>query len=96
MGNAVSDIITYDGTRFMTEADVDQEFVDIWVALDTTETPNASRGYLVASIKDEDMYSRSRLADYIDDYAEQNPGRSYILICGSENRGDYFHVAILN
>ena len=43
-------LIRYDGTRLLTEADIDQEFLGKTVLLDCREFPNQSRGYLIASV----------------------------------------------
>ena len=40
----------YDGTRLLTEADIDHEFLGKTVLLDCREFPNQSRGYLIASV----------------------------------------------
>ena len=43
-------LIRYDGTRLLTEADVDQEFLGKTVLLDCREFPSGYEGYLIASV----------------------------------------------
>ena len=43
-------LIRYDGTRLLTEVDIDHEFLGKTVLLDCREFPNQSRGYLIASV----------------------------------------------
>jgi len=47
------EIIRYDGTRLMTEEDVDREFLGYVVLLDNKDYPNSNKGYLLASAEGE-------------------------------------------
>ena len=46
-------LIRYDGTRILTEADVDREFLGKTVLLDGKDFPNQIKGYLIASVDNE-------------------------------------------
>ena len=46
-------LIRYDGTRVLTEADVDREFLGKTVLLDCRMFPNEVKGYLIASVDNE-------------------------------------------
>ena len=46
-------LIRYDGTRLLTEADVDREFLGKTVLLDGKNFPNQIKGYLIASVDNE-------------------------------------------
>ena len=85
-----TDIIRYDGTRFMTEEDVDREFTGHWVLLKTTGRPNTHEGYLVASAE-----GRDELRPELSDIAITEFGSRAKIIYGCKTRGDSLHVQIL-
>ena len=43
-------LVRYDGTRLLTEADIDREFLGKTVLLDSRDFPNQSKGYLIAAV----------------------------------------------
>ena len=73
----------YDGTRLLTEADVDREFLGKTVLLDGRMFPNQNKGYLIASVDAE----RDQV-DLLDDilYGEYNG--SGLIITGSKAKGE--------
>ena len=73
----------YDGTRILTEADVDREFLGKTVLLDCREFPRGDRGYLIASV-DADR-EQIELLDEIK-YGEYG-GRG-LIITGSKAKGE--------
>ena len=83
-------IIRYDGTRFITEEEIDSEFMWQWVLIRTDGKPNAHAGYLVASaLGTNDL--RSPLEDIgIDEFNCQAK-----IIYGCESRGGNLHVELL-
>jgi hypothetical protein len=46
----IMSLTRYDGTRLLTEAEVDSEFLGKTVLLDCRKFPNQSKGYLIASV----------------------------------------------
>jgi len=85
------EITRYDGTRFITEEEIDREFTGHWVLI-TTDQINAHEGYLVASAIDRsDFNFRSALEDIgLDEYKGQAK-----IIYGCEERGINLHVELL-
>ena len=49
-GEPVMKITRYDGTRFITEEEIDQEFTGQWVLI-TINHINANEGYLIPSLE---------------------------------------------
>jgi len=73
----------YDGTRLLTETDVDNEFLGKTVLLDCRNFPNQIKGYLIASVNNE----REQVL-FLDDikYNELNGYGS--IVTGSEAKGE--------
>ncbi|MCL2198631.1 MAG: hypothetical protein FWB80_06890 [Defluviitaleaceae bacterium] len=85
------DIIRYDGTRFITEEEVDQEFTGKWVLVSLIGTDNPwDGGYLVASAdgRDELRYPLSEIA--MDEFNSNAK-----VIYGCKERGGNLHVELL-
>jgi len=81
------EIIKYDGTRFMTESDVDREFLGHCVIL--VGDSNEVEGYLVASAKgDRDAYKA--ISEYAFSVGANfvRSGGGYWIVSGSDKRGD--------
>jgi|GEM_PF-1578273 len=76
-------LIRYDGTRLLTEEDVDREFLGKTVLLDGREFPNQSKGYLIASVD-----ATREQVEFLDEikYGELN-GYGYI-VTGSSAKGE--------
>jgi hypothetical protein len=79
----IMSLIRYDGTRILTETDVDREFLGKSVLLDCRKFPNQSKGYLIASV-DADRYQVSLLDEII---MGEYGGRGLILT-GSKAKGE--------
>lgn len=76
-------LIRYDGTRILTEADVDREFLGKTVLLDCREFPKGDRGYLVAA-GDADREQFELLLDIkMDEFGGQG-----LIITGSKAKGE--------
>ena len=73
----------YDGTRILTEADVDREFLGKTVLLDGRMFPNQNKGYLIASVD-----AKRDQVELLDDilYGEYNG--SGLIITGSKAKGE--------
>ena len=83
------DIIRYDGTRFITEEEIDREFEGHWVLI-TIKNDLDREGYLVASAKGEDK-NRSIIDGIgIDEYDAKAT-----IIYGCKTRGESLHVELL-
>jgi len=77
-------LIRYDGSRLLTEADIDREFLGKTVLLDCTDFPNQSRGYLVASVD-----AMSDQVDLLDNIKmNEHNGRKLMIITGSKAKGE--------
>lgn len=74
----------YEGTRILTEADVDREFLGKTVLLDCREFPRGDRGYLVASV-DAD---REHEVDFLDDIIMNEYSGHGLIITGSKAKGE--------
>ena len=87
------DLVRYDGTRFITEEEIDREFTGHWVLIATNSRVNAREGFLIASAKDIDERNmRSELADIgLDEYN----GHAKIIY-GCKTRGMNLHVELLD
>ena len=86
------DITRYDGTRFITEEEIDREFTGQWVLINLKNPDNPwDGGYLVASADGRDEM-HPILADIgIDEFDCKTR-----IIYGCKTRGDSFHVQILD
>ena len=84
------EITRYDGTRFITEEEIDIEFTGQWVLI-STDRINAHEGYLVASAADEgDVRSE------IEDIGIEEFGSRAKIIYGCTTRGSSLHVELLD
>jgi len=82
-------ITRYDGTRFITEEEIDREFTDHWVLIATAKAVDR-KGYLVASADgDDDNYAP--LSDIAIDELNSNAK----VIYGCKERGGDFHAQLL-
>ena len=85
------DIIKYDGTRFITEEEIDNEFTEKWVLVKLVENGSFRDGYLIASA-DDTPENRWALDDIgMDEYDGQAT-----IIYGCKTRGQNLHVALLD
>ena len=76
-------LIRYDGTRLITGAEIDREFLGKTVLIDCRNFPNEIKGYLIASV-DADR-EQILLLDEIK-YNEMN-GRG-LIVTGSKAKGE--------
>ena len=77
-------LIRYDGTRILTEADVDREFLGKTVLLDCRAFPRGDKGYLVASVdadKEQDV-------NFLDDIIMSEYNGRGIIVTGSKAKGE--------
>ena len=86
------DIVRYDGTRFITEEEIDREFTGHWVLI-ATERINAHEGYLIASAKDRDDRN---LRTELDDIGILEFDSKAKIIYGCKERGGNLHVELLS
>ena len=86
------DITRYDGTRFITEEEIDHEFTGQWVLISFENLENAWKGgYLVASAE-----GRDELRPELSDIAIMEYNSKARVIYGCKTRGDSTHVQILS
>jgi len=87
-------ITRYDGTRFITEEEIDKEFLDHWVLI-TIENPNDRSGYMIASIIDDDDGENYGL---ITDVAllELDDNIEAKIVYGCKERGGDLHVYLID
>ena len=85
-----TDIIRYDGTRFMTEEDIDREFTGQWVLLRVNKDYERE-GYLVASAD-----GRDEMRPLLSDIAVDEFDAQAKIIFGCESRGGSLHVELLS
>ena len=83
------DIIRYDGTRFITEEEIDQEFVGHWVLV-ATKDPVDREGYLIASAE-----GRDELRPELDEIGILELNSKATIIYGCKERGGNLHVELL-
>ena len=76
-------LIRYDGTRVLTEIDVDCEFLGKTVLLDCREFPNQSKGYLIASVDTD----RDQVELLYDIKMDEFGGRG-LIVTGSTVKGE--------
>ena len=85
------DIIRYDGTRFITEEEIDQEFTGQWVLVSLAGLDDHwDGGYLVASAEGRDEL-RPALSDIAMDEFDSDAKVYY----GCKERGGNLHVELL-
>jgi len=87
------EIARYDGTRFITEEDVDREFTGklVLMKVEDESAALAREGYLVASADDRDELYSVLSGIAIDEYDSQAT-----IIYGCKTRGDSLHVELLS
>ena len=89
----MSNIIRYDGTRFITEEEIDKEFTNQWVLVKLLEDEDAPfrDGYLIASTEDtpENRWDLEEIA------FNELDCRYATLIYGCAERGVNLHVELL-
>ena len=83
------DIVRYDGTRFMTEEDIDREFIGQWVLLRINKDYDRE-GYLVASAD-----GRDEMRSVLSDIAVDEFDAKAKIIFGCKSRGGSLHVELL-
>ena len=76
-------LIRYDGTRILTEADVDREFLGKTVLLDCREFPNRVKGYLIASVDND----REQIF-HLDEIKYNEYGGRGVIVTGSKAKGE--------
>jgi hypothetical protein len=83
------EIIRYDGTRFITEEEIDNEFTGHWVLI-TIKDENDHDGYLIASAKGngEVRFALEKIGISEFDYKAK-------IIYGCKTRGINLHVELL-
>jgi hypothetical protein len=84
------EITRYDGTRFLTEEDVDREFTGQWVLLRIIGAPYEREGYLVASADGID-----ELRPDLEDIAITEFDSNAKILYGCKSRGGSLHVELL-
>ena len=83
------DITRYDGTRFITEEEIDREFTGQWVLIRIEDELDID-GYLVASAE-----GRSEMRPLLSDIAIEEFDSQAIIVYGCKTRGDTLHVQLL-
>ena len=84
------DIIRYDGTRFVTENDVDREFTGQWVLIRIHDDENPRNGYLLASAD-----GRDELRPQLEDIGIIEFDSKAKILYGCKSRGRNLHVELL-
>ena len=84
------DIIRYDGTRYITEEEIDREFTGQWVLI-TIDDDIDREGYLVASAE-----GSGEFRPVLSDIAVDEFGARAKIIYGCETRGGSLHVELLS
>ncbi|MCL2356369.1 MAG: hypothetical protein FWC70_04295 [Defluviitaleaceae bacterium] len=83
-------IIRYDGTRFVTEGDVDREFTGQWVLVRIHDEENPRNGYLLASAA-----GRDDLRPQLEDIGITEFDSKAKILYGCKSRGRNLHVELL-
>ena len=85
------DITRYDGTRFITEEEIDQEFIGQWVLVSLIGLSNSwDGGYLIATaVSNEQNYSELSSIAIVEFNANAK------IYCGCLERGGNLHVELL-
>ena len=85
------DITRYDGTRFITEEEIDKEFTGHWVLISLIGTDNPwDGGYLVASAE-----GRDELRPVLSSIAILEFDSNATIVYGCKERGGNLHVELL-
>jgi hypothetical protein len=90
LNNYFRDIIRYDGTRFITEEEIDREFTSHWVLI-RIDDDTAREGYLVASAD-----GRDELRPMMSEISILEFDAKTKVIYGCKTRGDNLHVELLS
>ena len=85
-----TDLTRYDGTRFITEEEIDKEFTGKWVLI-TIKDDFDHAGYLVASAE-----GRDELRPELSDIAMDEFDCRARIIYGCATRGTNYHVELLD
>ena len=88
VGERNMEITRYDGTRYITEEEIDREFTGYWVLISISDELDRE-GYLIASAEGRDEL-RSKLHDLAMSY-----DTDVKIIYGCVTRGDNLHVELL-
>ena len=83
------EITRYDGTRFITEEEIDQEFTGQWVLVATKDAVDRE-GYLIASAEGKD-----ELRPKLDEIGILELNSKGTIIYGCKERGGNLHVELL-
>ena len=83
------EITRYDGTRFITEEEIDQEFLGHWVLVATNEDVDRE-GFLIASAEGHDV-----LRPELEKIAILELNSNATIIYGCKERGGSLHVELL-
>jgi len=76
-------LIRYDGTRVLTEADVDREFLGKTVLLDCRDFPKCNKGYLVAAVD-----ATREQVELLDEILYNEYSESGLITTGSKAKGE--------
>ena len=83
------DIIRYDGMRFITEDEIDQEFTGHWVLVSISNDVDRE-GYLIASAE-----GRDELRPVLEEIGILELNSNATIIYGCKERGGSLHVELL-
>ena len=83
------DIVRYDGTRFITEEEIDQEFTGHWVLVATKDDVDRD-GYLIASAD-----GRDELRPELEEIGILEFNSNATIVYGCKERGGSLHVELL-
>jgi len=90
---AMEVITKYDGTRFITEEEIDREFTGHWVLIRLEDENSWDDGYLIASAEGRDEL-RWELEKF--GMAEHGFSDNAKIKYGCKTRGDCLHVELLD
>jgi len=83
------EITRYDGTRYITEEEIDREFTGYWVLISISDELDRE-GYLIASAE-----GRDELLSKLEDIAILEYDSNATIVYGCKTRGDSLHVELL-
>ena len=84
-----TDIVRYDGTRFITEEEIDREYTGQWVLI-RIDDETAREGYIVASAEGKDEHRPKMSEIAVLEYESKAK-----IIYGCRTRGSSLHVELL-
>jgi hypothetical protein len=84
------EITRYEGTRFITEEEIDREFAGHWVLVRIIGAPYEREGYLIASAEGRDEYRID-----LEDIAVIELDSNAKILYGCKSRGGSLHVELL-